>query len=632
MRLLFITLLILTQAYAQKADFSVSNIPQELLQDANAVYRVDEMTIHIKSKKDVVIRVREVITILNKNGEVHARNQIGYSNSQKINKAEVIIYNALGKEIRNFKRKDFKSRSMVDGSTLYSDSRFLYIDYTPVNYPYTMELTYETTTSNSIYLPTWFFISGYGKSSESSLYKIHYNPQELSINYKEDNFNNFPIEKSKTPGFLSYSSKNIKAIPFEHYSPADAIFPLVKAVPTAFHYEGMYGEASNWSELGKWFYDNIISGRGDLPAETIEEVKFLVTGIENPLEKAKIVYEFVQKNTRYISVQVGIGGLQPITAEDVDRLKYGDCKGLSNYTKALLEAVGVTSYYTHVEANKVPRDFDEDYASIEQGNHVILAIPNEGEYTWIDCTSQVHPFGYVGDFTDNRNVLVMKPDAGEIVRTVAYLNEENKLTTIANSKLDAEGNLTSSVKIQSTGVQYDNRFHLEKQPTDYIRKFYTNYLGRVKNLQLKDISFQNDKNSVEFTEDIKMEASNYASKSGNRLIVTINMLDNTIFVPDRYPSRIHPVKSTRGFLYETENLIHLPEGYEIEAIPTFNSINNKYGEYRSEIIVNPNHTISYKRKFFIREGMYPKEEYNDFRDFFSKSSLQDNAKIVLIKK
>ncbi len=246
MRLFFILLFFITQAYSQKEDFSVSTITKGLLQDANAVLRVDEMTVYIKSKKDVVINVRKVITILNKSGEFHNNNKIGYSNSYKINKAEAIVYNVSGKEIRKFKKKDFKNQSAVDGGTMYSDSRLLYLDYTPINYPYTIELSYEIATSNSINLPGWYFIGGYGLSSESSLFTIHYNPAELSINYKETNFKNLEIEKNKSSGTLAYSSKNLKAIKYEHYRPRFVdIIPMVKTAPTAFHYEGIYGEASN---------------------------------------------------------------------------------------------------------------------------------------------------------------------------------------------------------------------------------------------------------------------------------------------------------------------------------------------------------------------------------------------------
>ena len=122
----------------------------------------------------------------------------------------------------------------------------------------------------------------------------------------------------------------------------------------------------------------------------------MVTGIEDKLEKAKIIYKYVQENTRYISVQIGIGGFRPINAIDVDRVKYGDCKGLSNYTMALLKAVNVPSYYTVVEAGNRKVDFEDDFADLRQGNHAILAIPYKGSYYWIDCTSQIHPFRIFG--------------------------------------------------------------------------------------------------------------------------------------------------------------------------------------------------------------------------------------------
>jgi hypothetical protein len=59
---------------------------------------------------------------------------------------------------------------------------------------------------------------------------------------------------------------------------------------------------------------------------------------------------------------------------DVDRLGYGDCKGLTNYTKALLEAVDVPSYNTILYGDSYKKDIESDFVSM-QGNHMILAIP-----------------------------------------------------------------------------------------------------------------------------------------------------------------------------------------------------------------------------------------------------------------
>lgn len=80
-------------------------------------------------------------------------------------------------------------------------------------------------------------------------------------------------------------------------------------------------------------------------------------------------------------------------AKDVDRLGYGDCKALTNYTRALPQVVGVPSYYTIIYGDRQRRDLHQDFVSM-QGNHAILAVPVKDQIYWLECTSQVHPFGF----------------------------------------------------------------------------------------------------------------------------------------------------------------------------------------------------------------------------------------------
>ena len=180
-------------------------------------------------------------------------------------------------------------------------------------------------------------------------------------------------------------------------------------------------------------HKSLLEGRDVINEATKIKILDWVKEAKSPLEKAKIVYQFMQNKTRYISVQVGIGGWEPIAANQVDQVGYGDCKGLTNYTKALLDVVGVTSYYTVVYASE-KRNLDKDFASL-QGNHVILNIPNEGKDIWLECTSQTMPFGFLGDFTDDRDVLVVTPEGGIIKRTAIYKDETN-LQKLANNYFD----------------------------------------------------------------------------------------------------------------------------------------------------------------------------------------------------
>ncbi|MEX2349967.1 MAG: DUF3857 domain-containing protein [Flavobacteriaceae bacterium] len=616
----------------QKTDYNSVVIPDSLTENANAVIRFDEMNIDIKSIKDVTVSVTFAVTVLNSSGDNFIKDNIPYSGNVKIKKAEVVVYNAQGKEIKKYKKKDFRDRSAVDGVSLYTDSRVLYIDYTPLAYPYTFETRYEYTTSNTFYIPNRVFLSGYQVSTEHSKFIVNYNPSEIDLIFKEQNLKTYHIDKTISNDKVVYESSGLKAIAYEQYSPPFVeITPFLHVAPKNFHYEGMYGSVTNWNDFGKWFYENLLTGRDELSENTIEHIRHLTKGVQDPIEKAKIVYDYVQKNTRYVSVQVGIGGFQPIKAADVDKVKYGDCKGLTNYTKALLDAVDVESYYTHVEAGNVQVDFIDDFPSIEQGNHAILAIPFDDDYAWIDCTSQKHPFGFIGDFTDNRNVLIMKPQGGELVKTVSYINEQNAYYTNTNYRIDNDGNLTADIDIKNKGLFYDWRFNRAYNSTNDNVKQYKKQWSRLNNVVINSFDFDNDKNEVSFSEKINLKADKYASKSGDRLIMTINAFNNDVFVPNKYSDRKLPVKFTRGYLEESHYTIHLPEDYSIEAIPAITSVETKFGKYDVNIIQNEDHALTYKRTFLIKEGNYAKEDYEGFRSFLQHAALNDNAKIVLLK-
>jgi transglutaminase-like putative cysteine protease len=629
--LVFVSFLFIHPLYTQKEDFQTTKLPAVLVDNANAIIRLQEVNVDVRSLRDVRIKERYVITVLNKAGRRLVQDYIYYNNDIRVRSAEAYVYNAAGREIRRYRRRDFKDVSAVDDISLYSDSRVLLVDYTPTTYPYTIDISYEVSRVNSLALRDHHFISTYDLSVEKSSYTLTYNPSELSINYKEVAFDGYDIIKEKVAGRLHYEAKNLPVIRYEEYSPPlSTLAPKVMVAPTSFVYGGIPGTIHNWDDFGKWFYNSLIAGRDDVSSRTLEEVSNLVSGIGDPLEKARIVYEYVQRNTRYISVQVGIGGVQPITAGDVDRVKYGDCKGLSNYTKVLLESVGITSYYTHIHNDDIQYDFDEDFASLV-GNHVILAIPHEGEFKWIECTSQTIPFGYIGRGNDNRKVLLIKPDGGKIVTTKAYVNEDNLRKTTAQYQIDEFGNFKAAVEIFNQGLSY-NRYGLERVSLSDQQRHYYDYWSRINNLRVSNISYENDRRGITFTENLELEASNYGVMNGDRMIFNINYLSDFVRIPPRYRNRMHPVKNYRGYNHIDDFTIQIPEGFKVESLPRSALLNTEYGQYVLLVKQNDDQTISYTRNFLIREGEYPKEEYEAFRDFLRQVNIHDNTKVVLIKK
>ena len=87
------------------------------------------------------IKLKRVVTVINKNGLGAINAVSGYDKTSSINNIEAIVYDAFGNEIKKIKRKDFKDQSAVDGISLFSDDRVVFLDYTPITYPFTVEFT-----------------------------------------------------------------------------------------------------------------------------------------------------------------------------------------------------------------------------------------------------------------------------------------------------------------------------------------------------------------------------------------------------------------------------------------------------------------------------------------------------------
>src|SRR5574342_1196313 len=101
---------------------------------------------------------------------------------------------------------------------------------------------------------------------------------------------------------------------------------------------------NSWQDFGKFIYA-LKQGRDELPPEIKQKVHELTDGIADTKEKINVLYGYMQKNTRYVSIQLGIGGWQPFDAKYVAKKGYGDCKALSNYMYSILKEAGIKSYY-----------------------------------------------------------------------------------------------------------------------------------------------------------------------------------------------------------------------------------------------------------------------------------------------
>lgn len=624
-----LSLLLTSSSFAQE-EFLVHTISSEMKQQANAVVRSENVTVTIRSIDKLIVETDIIITVLNKEGVRFAEPSEFYDTSIKIKDQDAKIYDARGKELKKFGRSDFKDVSAISSGDLYTDNRLKYLSYTPTQYPYTLHYKSTVEHNQTAFIRPWVPINGHYLSVEESIYTL-INEADIPSKYKVANIDGYSVTRNEDGSNLSFTLEKAHAIPREDMAPKITnLTPVVKFGLEKFSLVKVEGDATNWKVFGKWQNDNLLAGLDEISKATILEVTNLVDGISSERERVKAIYEYVQNKTRYISVQLGIGGWKPYPAKEVDALGYGDCKGLTNYTKAVLQSQGIKSYYSVVFAGQEKRDIDPEFTSM-QGNHVILNVPLDDEEIWLECTNQVAPFNFLGDFTDDREVLVITEEGGVLKRTAQYDYEASSQRSDGQITIAEDGKVSGLVRISSKGIQYDNKIGLEDGDREEKVAHYMNVWSELKRLEVMNISMENDRDIIEFRESVSIAAENYVDIVNEKYIFRPNTFNINSYIPKKYTKRRSPFRIQRGYTDIDENVISVPPTFVPDYIPESMVIESSFGNYSASVQTNADGTYSYKRKLVLKEGSYPASDYGDYREFRRKIRKFDNVKLVFKK-
>lgn len=629
MRFLVAFLLAIPSTLLAKDDpkYPVSSIPQNMKDGMYAVVREDFYRFEIISINRSRQKVHKVITILNENGKQFATEAVYYDKLEKVISISGIAYDANGVQIKKLKSSEIIDRSAYDGVSLFTDNRYKLMDLEQSTYPYTVEFEYETEMKYLYSIPSFSLYTDDEVSIEKETYEIEY-PVALKPRYKLNSIEEPKKENLGANEKLIWSFTNVKPEKFEKYAKNNV--PNFLIGPSEFEYDGYRGSMKSWNELGKW-QNSLNEGLSDLPEATKKKARELINGAKSVEEKAKIIYEYLQSKTRYVSIQEGIGGFRPFPASVVDQNGYGDCKALSNFTVALLKEVGVKSYYVKIRGGEGEREI-EDFPS-HQTNHIIVAVPNGADTLWLECTSQTNPFGYLGDFTDDRYALMITEEGGKLVRTPKLKTEQNTQYQKAEVALDKSGNAKAKVTTAYSGLQYENNglsFRINSS-YDEQKKWLQENL-RIPSFELGAFNMINKKDKVPTAiVNAELTLNRYASVSGKRIFVTPNLMNRTTYIPPKAETRKNPVVFKSSYVDVDTIVYSIPEEIYPEFIPQPVKISSRYGEYEANFKFDQGKLI-YIRKLKMIPGEHPPAAYSELVDFYKSINKADNTKLVFLSK
>ncbi|HLN73285.1 MAG TPA: DUF3857 domain-containing transglutaminase family protein [Prolixibacteraceae bacterium] len=612
----------------EQEKYPVGKIPAELLDNANSVVRLDETAVELLSPSKIVVKRTYAITILKESALQKSVLSIGYGKFNKISDIEAVVYNSAGERVKRIKNEDILDYSNIDNGTVYSDFRQKNIDPKYQLFPFTVEYVYTTTYNSAFFLPSWTVFNGYNTSVEKSVFTVEM-PEAYALAINENKISQ-ETNASGTPGKKTcrWSVSNFKARNPEPYSPQeDELFPWVYMAPTDFEMDGYSGNMQSWQNLGKFIY-SLNKEVNNLPKERSQQIQALVKDCKNDYEKVRLIYEFAQQKNRYISVQVGIGGWQSIDAEKVDRLSYGDCKALSNYTKSLLEAAGIQATYALVGAGDQSFSIDPMFPK-NSFNHMILCVPLRQDTIWLECTNSHLPCGYLGDFTDDRYVLLCEENGSHLAKTPRF-GKENRINTSGVVQLDAFGNATAQFQRSYQGAWYGNYLGL-KLMDETDRQSAILRLITIPSFKVTNYSIHEDKaQKPSLNLNLNLDLPHYATLMGDRIILKLNQSNVITQVPRFVRKREFEVEIKREQLENDTITYQLPEGYRVESLPPAIEITNDFGYYQCTAAMRDGNLVLI-RQMELYKGTKSPERYNEFREFMEKMAAADNAKCVLVK-
>jgi len=336
----------------------------------------------------------------------------------------------------------------------------------------------------------------------------------------------------------------------------------------------------------------------------------------------------MQNKTRYVLIAMGIGGWQPMPAAEVSKKGYGDCKALTNYMRTLLSAAGINSYFSVIYYDHSIITFDKDFPRMS-GNHAILMVPTEKETIWLENTSQQHAFNHLSFTSHHRNVLAVKEDGIQIVDTPVYKPEQSMEKLNAKIHLGTDGAISSDVRFEFSGGQYDSNLRLLGLKNDEIQETLKNRHYNLKINELKVNNLKNDRDEGKIGYDLSLKANGFSKKIGNDLFFPVMPFYEAVMFSSNDERKL-PFENSFPFQDDYEIEYSIPVGYTFAEIPKSSSITTEFGSYTIDFTPKDG-KLMVKRVLTINKGLYPKEKYKDYLAFRKQTASRDNTKILLTK-
>jgi hypothetical protein len=610
--------------------------------ETKAVILLDDDLITVGPDGKTTERERKVVKILRPQGRDYAEVVAWYSKDNKLNSFHAWSIGPDGHQY-SIKDEEIHDRALGEWGILYDDIRGKVV-HPPGSDPGGV-VAYEVVRQVADYGErerTWDF--------QESI-PIHKAVFEVDLppgwkNYTAWLHHEAVNGTEAAPNHLHWEIEDVPAIDLSDVPMAPSEAALAGRMVIHYSAADLPSGDQRWAEIGNW-YDSLASPRTEAPLEINMKAKEITGPATDFKGKIQSVAGFMQREIRYVGIEVGIGGLQPHSAADVFKYRYGDCKDKATLLISMLNAVAVRATWVMVDTH---RGYVDPALPSRDGNHMIAAIEipsgysdpelravvtarNGRRYLIFDPTDTYTSIGLIRpELQGSYGVLVAGKDS-QIIQLPILAPDASTMDRAAAFHLDADGTLQGKVTETRSGETASHYRYLYNAESDKEQREFME-----RRLQRDLASFTLDSASAQNTHDMSksvvvnfsLTANRYAKPAGDLLLVRPRVLGSNAERFNDKP-RKYPIDLGETGTWKDTIDVTLPAGYVIDDMPEPVSVDVGFASYKSEVKAGDG-VLHYSREYQVKELDLAPGRYADVRKLMSAIASDENNSAVLKKK
>lgn len=392
----------------------------------------------------------------------------------------------------------------------------------------------------------------------------------------------------------------------------------------------------DWETWSKW-YTELAEPEMLADSSIKAEVAELVKGKSRD-EAIRAIFQFVSNRIRYVDTALTgrKAGYKPESASVTYRNKYGVCRDKAALMVTMLREAGVESNITLMNPSW---KIDEELP-VDQFNHAIVTVWENGKEIYIDPTVE-KTTEYLAANEQDRAVLTCTQEGHDLAWTPVEDPSKNLYQVAANSKVDENGALKSTVTISSQGFpDLVLRSYLQSISPQEREILFQNFVQSLSPRAILVESSVSDLTDLDKSLVIKLEVSaeDYVIKAGSYWLMNsiaqgrkLDFLSSWLLSGSELTDRRYPLRLESTFAVQMSETVEYPKGFNVRSLPE--QVDIKQDEFRlSRTCQSSGQKVTVKQALELIALDIPLSRYGELLQLVNRLEALERGKVVLTTK